>query len=74
MIVVSWYLYAIADDQFSSKVGFSVRSEEISSPGELLGSITGISTGGSKDSDVLFEFIQSQQLVVQIDDKINPCC
>ena len=66
-----WYLYFVAADQYSSRVGFSVRSEDSVSPTELLGGIASFSTGESKDTDVLFEFIQSQQLVKQIDDRIN---
>lgn len=73
-IIVTAYLYIIADDQYSSRVGFSVRSEETSSAGDLLGNLsglTGISSGSSKDTDVLFEYIQSQQLVKQIDTQAN---
>lgn len=66
-----WYLYWVAADQYASRVGFSVRSEDVASPTELLGGITSLSSGGSKDTDVLYEFIQSQQLVSQINDKIN---
>jgi hypothetical protein len=46
----------------------------IPSANNILGSISnlkGVSTGGSKDSDVLFEFIQSQQMVEYIDARIN---
>lgn len=73
-IIATAYLYIIADDQYSSQLGFSVRSEEPSSAGDIIGNITGlsgISSGSSKDTDVLFEYIQSQQLVQQIDAQIN---
>ncbi|MBE9476422.1 MAG: sugar transporter [Proteobacteria bacterium] len=70
-ITAIWYLYAIAEDQYSSRVGFSVRSEEVSTVGDFLGSFTGISSGSSNDSDVLFEFIQSQQMVAQINAEID---
>ncbi len=65
------YLYLIADEQFASRVGFSVRSEEIASPMELLGGLTALSSGTSKDADVLFEYIGSQNIVERINDRID---
>lgn len=65
------YLYLVAADQYSSRVGFSVQSEEAPSPTEILGGIGPLSTGGAKDADVLFAFIQSQQLVEQINNEID---
>jgi len=74
MLIVAYYLYFIAEDQYSSSVGFSVRSVEVSSANDILGSLSnikGVSSGSSKDSDVLFEFIQSQQMVEQVNARIN---
>lgn len=73
-LVAAYYLFFFAANQYSSNVGFSVRSVESPSANNILGSISnlkGVSTGGSKDSDVLFEFIQSQQMVEYIDARIN---
>jgi len=60
---VSWYLFGVADDQFSSTVGFSVRKEETGSALELLGGISDLSGSSSTDTDILYEFIQSQEMV-----------
>ena len=65
--VVGWYLWERAVDQYASTVGFSVRKEEASSAVELLGGITELSGSSSSDTDVLYEFIQSQKLVAEID-------
>jgi len=62
-----YYLYTRAADQYASKVGFSVRSEETGSAFELLGGLTNISGSSSSDTDILYEFIQSQELVQAID-------
>jgi capsular polysaccharide transport system permease protein len=70
-VAAVWYLHTIANDQYGSRVGFSVRSEDVASVGDLLGNFSGISSRSSNDSDVLFEFIQSQQLVKQVDAKID---
>ena len=66
------YLYTIAVDQYASKVGFAVRNEETSAASSLLGGLSGM-TGGStaQDSDALYEFIQSQQMVEEVDAKLN---
>jgi capsular polysaccharide transport system permease protein len=69
--VAGIYLWARAADQYASTVGFSVRKEEASSAIELLGGITDLSGSSSSDTDILYEFIQSQQLVAQIDQKID---
>ena len=72
VVVSGYYLIIMAQDQFASTTGFTVRSEETNSAAELLGGITqivGSSNGGN--SEVLFEFIQSQQIVKRIDGKIG---
>lgn len=67
VVLTAWYLWARAVDQYASTVGFSVRTEEVSSAIELLGGITELSGSSSSDTDILYEFIQSQKLVADID-------
>jgi len=70
--VVAGYLWLIAEDQYASTVGFSVRSEESSaSVTGLLGQISQLSGASSADTDVLYEFIQSQELVSKIDARLD---
>lgn len=66
------YLYLIATDQYASYLGFSVRAEDSASPVEMLGGITEL-TGSSSgtDTDVLFEFIQSQRIVRLVDERLD---
>lgn len=66
-----WYLYTIAHDQYASYAGFSVRSEEISSAQSLLGGLSSLSGASSSDTDILYEFIQSQTLVERIGKRID---
>ncbi|MGV6849301.1 MAG: capsule biosynthesis protein, partial [Marinibacterium sp.] len=56
-----------ATDQYASYVGFSVRTEEQGSSIEGLFGIAGISGSSSSDTDILYEFLQSQQLVAAVD-------
>lgn len=66
-----YYLWGIAADQYASKVGFSVRREEVSSPIEMLGGLADFSGSSSSDTDILYEFIQSQKLVADINEDID---
>lgn len=61
------YLAIIAEDQFDSTVGFSVRNEDMATPIELFGGIADVASSGSSDSDILFEFIRSQEMVADLD-------
>ncbi|MDO6586845.1 sugar transporter [Salipiger sp. 1_MG-2023] len=66
------YLTEVAADQYSSTTGFTVRQEDSSSATDLLGglaSITGSST--SSEADILYEFIQSQEIVERIDAELD---
>ncbi len=69
--VTVWYLYAVAAAQYASTVGFSVRKEEVASPIELFGGIADVPSAGSADSDILYEFIQSQEMVSALDARLG---
>ena len=69
--VVGWYLYDRAVDQYASTIGFSVRREEGSSGIELLAGLSAVGSSSSTDADILYEFIQSQKLVADINDQID---
>lgn len=70
-VTVVAYLATRAEDQYASTLGFVVRKEETSSAVELLGGLTQLSGSSSSDTDILNEFIQSQQLVRQVDTELN---
>ncbi|MCB2135594.1 MAG: hypothetical protein KDE08_06565 [Rhodobacteraceae bacterium] len=73
VIASGFYLWQVAADQFASYGGFSVHREESGSAIDLIGGISALSGGASStsDADVLYEFIQSQDLVRRIDDKLD---
>lgn len=70
-ILAAVYLFAFAEDQYASTMGFSVQSQEASSAVDLLGGITQLSGNASSDTDILFEFMQSQRLVQNVDTKLD---
>lgn len=63
----AWYLYTRAADQYATTLGFTVRSEDVSSSADLLSGL-GSSIGGSasRDTDILYEFILSRGIVSRI--------
>lgn len=67
-VLAVFYLVVIADDQYSSTTGFAVRTEEGSAASELLGGLSQLAGGSaSADSDILYEFIQSLEIVNDVD-------
>ncbi|PIE12390.1 MAG: sugar transporter, partial [Rhodobacterales bacterium] len=70
--VLGYYMMGVAVEQYASTAGFSVRKEDVKSPAEVLGGIGSFLGGsGSGETDMLFEYIQSQELVAAIDDKLD---
>lgn len=69
----SWYLWSRASDQYVSTVGFSVHKEDATPSVDLLGGLGALAGGSSTatDTDVLYEFIRSQDMVEKIDEKLN---
>ncbi|WP_239113641.1 sugar transporter [Shimia biformata] len=68
------YLFGVAQDQYASTVGFTVRSEEGADSADLIGGLAqfaGASAGTGADGDVLYEFIQSQGMVERIQDRLD---
>ena len=67
-----WYLETRAAPQFASSIGFTVRSEELQSATDFLGGVgAALGGGGSKDSDILYEFIRSQELVSTVQGRLD---
>lgn len=71
MALTLFYLHVRAADQYGSDVAFSVRSEEQGSAIELLGGITDLSGSSSSDSDVLYAYLDSQELVSKVDARVD---
>ena len=72
MAALVFYLWFISVDQYGSTTGFTVRQEESASATDLLGRLGDFAGGGnSAESDILYEFIQSQDIVEAIDQRMD---
>jgi capsular polysaccharide transport system permease protein len=70
----AFYLYTRAADQYASYVGFSVRSETAASPTDVLGglgSLVGVTSSSTSDTDILYKFIQSRDLVERVNENLD---
>lgn len=67
-----FYLFVVGKDQYASTVGFTVRREEGNDAVDFLGGLSKFSGASSgSESDILYEFIQSQEIVQAIDAGID---
>ena len=61
-----FYLTNRAVPQYISISGFTVRKEEQSSAFDMLGSFSGITSDSTRDIDLIYKFIQSQEIVQDV--------
>lgn len=67
-----YYLWFEAVDQYASSAGFTVRQEESASATDLLGGLANFAGSSSTtDGDILYEFIQSQGLLENVEAKLD---
>lgn len=73
-LVSGWYLWARAEDQYISTVAFSVRNEEAATSLDVLGGLSKLTGGGSSaasDTDILYDFLRSEDIVARIEQAIE---
>lgn len=72
VVATAIYLMVFAKDQYASTVGFTIRQEETSGASELMGGLSRALGGGSSgNTDLLFEFVQSQDIVERISEQLD---
>ncbi|MEB8388261.1 sugar transporter [Rhodobacteraceae bacterium KMM 6894] len=71
MVVAFWYGRTHTVDQYHSLMSFSVRKEQTQSAADILGGLSQISGGSSSDTDILYQYIQSQELIELVDEQLN---
>lgn len=67
VIMTALYLVVLAEDQYASKVGFTIRQEETGTATELMGGLSSMLGGAAQGhADLLFEYLQSQEIVERV--------
>lgn len=67
-----FYLFAVAEDQYASTAGFTVRSQESSGANDLLGGLANFAgNSAASDSDILYEFIQSKEMAEAVSRRVD---
>jgi len=69
-LLATAYLYIVAKDQYASSVGFTVRREETPSA-DFLGGLSRLAGSTTSDTDILYDFVLSQEMVRLVDTKID---
>lgn len=70
--ITAYYLFAVAKDQYASQAGFTVRTQETTSASDLLGGLANFAGGSAaSDSDILYEYISSQEMVVAVNRHVD---
>ncbi|OSP56887.1 hypothetical protein BV911_02430 [Pseudoruegeria sp. SK021] len=72
LAVVS-YLYFLAADRYASNAAFSVHKEDGGGAADLFAGMPtmGLTSGSTPDADILYQFIQSQQMVETVDRAVD---
>lgn len=70
-ILIAGYLTTFAQDQYASEVGFSVRKEEGPATVDAIGGLAQLTGAASTDAEILYDFIQSQDLVTLLDAELD---
>lgn len=69
VLLTMLYLTAFAQPQYASQVGFTIRQEETGNASDLMGGLSGLlGSPVQGNADLLFEYVQSQEIVERIDD------
>lgn len=72
VILSALYLFALANDQYASRAGFTIRQEDGNSASAILGGLSFLTGGGQGvNAGVLHEFMQSQTMMEQVDARID---
>ena len=68
LLLTALYLFGLARDQYASVTGFTIRQEETGSASDLMGGLAQVFAGSAPGhADLLFEYVQSQEIVERID-------
>lgn len=67
----NWYLQARAVDQYASRLSFTIQSEDMPSMTDLGSFLSGGSSGSASDAEILYGFIQSQNLVELLQEELD---
>lgn len=72
VLVVATYLGLIAKPQYASEAGFVIRQEESGAASQMLGGLSMmLGQNLSGHSDLLFEFLQSQEIVALVQEELD---
>lgn len=69
--LAAWYLFARAQDQYRSHLGFAIRGETAAAALDGMAGLAALAGASSSDSAILEEFLRSTALVTRIDARLG---
>jgi len=71
-VAATAYMWVFARDRYISRAEFSIRTNEVESALQMLGGLAQLSGGSSSsDAEVLYNYIQSQDMVGKVRDRLD---
>lgn len=72
LLVAVWYLVGRAVDQYSTTVVFTVRQvDNTATVVDIIGGVTTIGQNASSETDIVYKYIQSKQLIAAVDKMVD---
>lgn len=70
-LLTAGYLFLVAQDQYASRLGFSVQREDGGASIDLLGGLSQIATASTPDPVILYKYIVSRDMIRAIESRID---
>lgn len=71
LLAISIYMTKFAADQFVSRIGFAIRSENTPPISDVLSSFIGNPSSTANDLDILYEYIRGREMVTLVDQELD---
>jgi len=70
-LLTAGYLFLVAQDQYASRLGFSVQREDGAASIDLLGGLSQIATASTPDPVILYKYITSRDMIRAVEARID---
>ncbi|MEM9197226.1 MAG: sugar transporter [Pseudomonadota bacterium] len=70
-VAVNWYLHVVAADQYVSRASLTVDEDDFVTSSGMLGDLVQPISSEASDTDVLYDFITSQDMVARVDARLD---
>lgn len=69
-LLATAYLYLVAEEQYASRLGFSVQKENGISSMDVLGAM-GLGSSNTPDAEIVYKYISSRDMMLRVEEQID---